>query len=124
VFLVDTSVWVEHFRRGEGRLAAALERMEVLGHPFIIGELFCGGLARRAEIVSHLEALPQSVAAGHGEVLAFAEANRLPGCGIGWIDAHLLASATLSGARLWTLDRRLAAVADRLRLAGAPGPTR
>ncbi len=119
-FLVDTSVWVEHFKRGDARLVVLLESVEVLCHPFIIGELLCGGLERGQEILGLLRALPQVITAGHDEVLSFVEVNRLAGSGIGWIDAHLLASAALSGAILWTFDRRLAAVARRLRVCGEP----
>jgi predicted nucleic acid-binding protein len=117
--LVDTSVWIDHFRRGNAALAERLAAGDVWVHPFVIGELACGQLTRRSEILVLLEALPQVPLVEHPEVLAFVETNGLPGRGIGWIDAHLLASARLARIRLWTLDRRLAAIAGPLGLAGA-----
>ena len=117
--LVDTSVWVDHFRRGNAALAAGLNRSEVWCHPFVIGELACGNLTRRKEILSLLKALPSVLLAAHDEAVSFVENNRLAGKGIGWVDAHLLASARLTGIPIWTLDRRLSAVAASLGL--APG---
>ncbi len=116
MILVDTSVWVEHLRRGHPRLGKLLVEAEVLGHPFVLGEIALGHLRRRAEILGLFAALPQAEVAHHDEVLAFVEQHHLPASGIGWVDAHLLASAALSAARLWTLDRRLAGVAARLDL--------
>jgi len=109
--LVDTSVWVDHLRRGNERLAGHLDRGEVECHPFVIGELACGHLRNRAEILSLLRALPLAQPADHEEVLAFIESSRLMGRGLGWTDMHLLASARLRRTALWTLDRRLAATA-------------
>ena len=110
MILVDTSVWIEHLRKGSSKLSGLLEASRVLIHPFIIGELACGNLKNRNEILQLLEALPQSVQASHKETLTLIEANNLYGRGIGWIDAHLLASALLSRADFWTLDKRLTAV--------------
>jgi hypothetical protein len=118
--LVDTSVWVEHLRRGLPRLAAALEQERVETPPIVVGELALGRIRRRAEILSLLDALPRVPAASHDEVLALIEARGLAGSGIGWVDAHLLASTLVVRTTLWTLDRRLAAVAARLGIA-APG---
>ena len=114
--LVDTSVWIDHLRRGSAALSERLRRGEVWSHPFIIGELACGNLRRRREILSWLEALPQSPVADHGEVLIFVESNRLMGLGIGWIDVHLLASTRMAHTLIWTTDRRLAVEARRLGL--------
>ncbi len=114
--LVDTSVWVDHLRRGNPALARQLTELEVWCHPFVIGELACGRLEARSEVLSLLAALPQAPQAEHDEVLAFVESNRLAGTGIGWVDAHLLAAARLGGVGLWTLDRPLAAVARELGL--------
>ncbi len=115
--LVDTSVWIDHLRSPNAELIARLERGEVWCHPFIVGELACGNLATRREILQHLEALPRADVAEHREVLAFLEAHNLQGRGIGWVDAHLLASARLSRLPFWTLDKTLAAVALNLGLA-------
>ncbi len=114
MILVDASVWVDHLRRGNAKLSSRLESAEVLCHPFIIGELACGSLSRRKEILSLLAKLPECTVAQHDEVIAFIETNRLMGSGIAWIDAHLLASVVLSHAQLWTLDRRVADVAGSL----------
>ena len=119
--LVDTSVWVNHLREGDGDLQAMLLADTVLGHPSVIGELACGNLRNRAEILDLLRALPPATVATDDEVLAFIEAHRVMGRGVGWVDAHLLAAATLSGARLWTRDSRLRQVAASLGLAhGTP----
>jgi predicted nucleic acid-binding protein len=120
VMLVDTSVWVDHFRRGDPALSALLSREEVECHPFIIGELACGSLHRRSEVLLLLQSLPRVPMGSHDEVLTFVERHRLMGRGIGWIDAHLLASASLAGSLLWTRDRRLSAVARMLDLYAQP----
>jgi predicted nucleic acid-binding protein len=114
--LVDTSVWIDHFRRGNARLRAHLEAGEVASHPFVAGELACGNLKAREEILSLMAALPQLPTAEHEEVLVFVERNRLMGRGLGWIDVHLLASARLAGTSLWTLDKGLGAAAAFLKL--------
>ena len=85
-------------------------------HAFVIGELACGNLNRREEILSLLAALPEAPAADQDEALAFVETHRLMGLGLGWIDVHLLASASLARLRLWTLDGRLGSAAARLGL--------
>jgi predicted nucleic acid-binding protein len=116
VILVDTSVWVDHLRRGDPPLARALAVGAVLAHPFVIGEIACGLLPRRAETLALLAALPATPVAGHEEALGFIERHRLAGRGVGYVDIHLLASSALAGAKLWTRDKRLAAVAVALRL--------
>jgi len=105
--LVDTSVWIDHFRRGNQTLATRLEDGIVRCHPFVIGELACGGLADRDHVLALLAVLPQPPLAEHGEVLEFVDRNGLDGSGLGWIDVHLLASARLGGIGIWTLDRKL-----------------
>lgn len=95
--LVDTSVWVDHLRSGDTALVALLEAREVLTHPFVIGELACGNLANRATIMALLDDLPGVTAAADEELLFFIERHSLMGCGIGYVDAHLLAAAALSG---------------------------
>jgi predicted nucleic acid-binding protein len=118
--LADTSVWVEHLRVGSSSLSAQLEEGLVVVHPFVIGELACGNLRNRAELLGLLEQLPAAVVATANEALRFIESHRLMGRGVGYIDVHLLASAALSGdVRLWTLDRRLATVASGMKLAVA-----
>lgn len=112
--LVDTSVWVDHLRAGNRTLVSLLQDAEVLTHPFVIGELACGQMRNRREILTLLGTLPGAHVAEHDEVVAFVEEHRLFGRGIGWIDAHLLASALLSHARLITLDRRLSSLAARV----------
>jgi predicted nucleic acid-binding protein len=109
--LVDTSVWIEHLRRGSAALVECLEAGNVWTHPFIIGELACGNLRNRDEVLGLLTRLPQAPVAGHTEVLELVEARRLMGRGLGWIDMHLLASSLLAGVPLWTLDKPLAAAA-------------
>ena len=117
MILVDTSVWVDHLRSGNARLASLLEDTQVTTHPFVIGELACGNLANRAGILSLLQKLPQVPAATDTEVLYFIEQQQLMGRGIGYVDAHLLAATALAGrSGLWTLDRRLAALAGALGL--------
>lgn len=114
MILVDTSIWVHHLRRGEARLKSLLLGGQVSCHPFIVGELACGTLRNRREILSLLAALPLAPTAEHEEVLSLIESRSLHGRGIGWIDAHLIASALLSRSPLWTLDGRLRAVASSL----------
>ncbi len=118
--LVDTSVWIDHLRRGNAALAGQLNEGEVWCHPFVLGELACGQLEDRSEVLSLLSALPQAPVAGHEEVLAFVNTNRLAGIGIGWVDVHLLAAARLAGIGLWTLDRPLKAAARQLGLCFEP----
>ena len=112
--LVDTSVWIDHLRQGSARLASRLENGEVESHPFVIGELACGNLRRRNEILSLLGSLPRVTEADHDEVLSLVESRRLNGGGLGWVDVHLLASTMLGRTSLWTLDRPLAEQARRL----------
>ena len=116
MLLVDTSVWVNHLRKGDPHLQQALLDDQILMHPFVLGEIACGSLHRRSNILSDLGQLPQTVLADHSEVLAFLERHRLYGKGIGWIDAHLLASAALTRCRLWTVDSRLGDAAASLKL--------
>ena len=95
-------------------LRALLEDGEVLCHPFIIGELACGQIKNRREILSLLDALPMATTAEHDEVLQFIESHDLMGTGLGLVDIHLLASALLSKAPLWTSDKHLKAASERL----------
>jgi predicted nucleic acid-binding protein len=112
--LVDTSLWILHFRSGRPDLAEMLDRGEVVTHPFIIGELACGNLKNRSEILSLFKALPEAMTALPDEVLRFIEDHSLMGLGLGFIDIHLLASAFLTPVPLWTNDARLKSAAVRL----------
>lgn len=114
--LVDTSVWIDHLRRGNQRLAGLLNEDLVVGHPFVTGELACGNLRNRREILGLMAALPVTPMADQEEVLQFLESERLHGRRLGWIDVHLLASARLMGCRLWSLDKALLSVAASLNL--------
>lgn len=112
--LIDTSVWVEHFRSGLPALTELLLADRVLMHPLVLGELACGTPPARTQTLADLAALQSAQQATHDEVLAFIEAEQLYGLGCGWVDMALLASARITpGAVLWTLDKRLAALAER-----------
>ena len=115
--LVDTSVWVAHLRHGDIGLEALLQSGRVVCHPFIVGELACGNLRNRSEIISLLQRLPGAIPAGHEEVMHFIDHHGIMGKGLGYIDMHLLASARLTGVPLWTLDKRLNEVAITLGVA-------
>jgi hypothetical protein len=117
MILVDTSVWVDHLRRGNARLAALLDEGEVAWHPFVLGELVLGNLRADSEVPALLSELPRVVVAEHEEAMGFIARHGLAGNGIGWVDVHLVCSAALSHARLWTLDHRLQQLASRLDLA-------
>ncbi|MBN9534156.1 MAG: PIN domain-containing protein [Alphaproteobacteria bacterium] len=118
MILVDTSVWIDHLRKGDAQLTRWLTDGLVLVHPFIVGEIALGSLRQRKLILESLQDLPQAVVASDAELLRAIEDWNLAGSGIGYVDAHLLASARLSDAtRLWTRDRKLNGVAARLGLA-------
>lgn len=119
--LVDTSVWIEHFRRGNRLLADYLSQGLVLTHPHVSGELACGNLKSRETILADLSTLPSAKLATDWEVMRFIEAKRLWGRGLGWTDVHLLASALLSDCPLWTFDKRLRRAADDLGLGVVSG---
>ncbi|OYY27700.1 MAG: VapC toxin family PIN domain ribonuclease [Acidovorax sp. 17-64-282] len=117
MMLVDTSVWIDHLRHGEAELTAALQVGQVDMHPFVVGELACGNLQARAEVLGLLQALPQLQVATDKEVLFFMDAHALMGRGIGYVDMHLLAATRLGAHLLWTRDKRLHAIAAELGLA-------
>lgn len=115
MILVDTCVWIEHLHKGNKLLVSLLEDLQVVVHPFITGELACGDIEDRASVISDIRQLPQLPVASDDEVLMFIEKQKLMATGVGYIDAHLLASAKLSGTtHVWTLDKKLAAVAKQL----------
>jgi len=115
--LVDTSVWVLHLREGDIGLERLLNSGEVVCHPFIVGELACGNLKNRIEILSLLQALPTAIEAEHQDVMQFIENHQLMGKGLGYIDMHLLASALLSEVSIWTIDKRLRDISIELGIA-------
>ena len=115
--LVDTCVWIDHFRVANLPLARLLKDAKVVVHPFVVGELACGRLARRHEVLGLLGKLPRLSVVSDSEAVAFIEANDLAGSGIGWVDVHLLAAARLARTSLLTSDKALARVAKRLGLA-------
>lgn len=118
MILADTSVWVDHLRRGDEQLADLLERGQIVIHPFIIGELALGQLKPREPILGALADLPQTITAAEAEVLRFIERHGLYGTGIGYIDAHLLTAAVLTpGTSIWTRDKQLLGPAEKLGLA-------
>ena len=117
MILVDTSVWIDHFRRSGRHLSALLDKEIVCAHPFILGELACGNIKNRKEIISLLRALPEVHKASDDETLYFIEQHNLGGRGIGLIDVHLLASCFINRCSLYTLDKRLKEVAEDLNIA-------
>lgn len=113
MILVDTSVWVDHLRRGDPGLIGLLERSTVLMHPFVVGEIACGSLRDRESILELLQDLPAAVVASPDEVLKFVESPALHGKGIGYVEVHLLASvASTPGAKLWTRDAKPRRIAE------------
>lgn len=112
--LVDTSIWVEHLRYSHKRLIELLDEGRVLNHPFVIGELACGNIKNRVEILALFRALPTSTVADTEEIIVFIHNNRLMGKGLGYVDVHLLASAILSNVCLWTMDKPLAKAATEM----------
>ena len=117
MIVVDTSVWIDHLRRGVSALAEMLERGDVATHPFVIGELACGSLSNRTEILSLLSTLPEVPVATQEEVVVFIERRKFMGRGLGLIDVHLLAAVTMDkNLQLWTRDKRLLAAAVNLEI--------
>jgi predicted nucleic acid-binding protein len=114
--IVDTSIWVTHLRQGSRQLEKLLLDAEVMCHPFIVGELACGNLKNRTEIISLLQSLPMAPTIEFDEFLFFIDRNHLMVKGVGFVDVHLLASAQLTGMPLWTTDKRLKSAADQLEL--------
>ncbi len=118
MILVDTSVWIDHLRVGEDKLVALLNGGRVLTHPFVIGELACGNIHDRADVLKLLKNLPQAPVASQEEMLYFIDNNKIMGRGIGFIDAHLMAATAMADAsRIWTRDKHLERVAADLNLA-------
>ena len=119
MILVDTSVWVDHFMGVDNVVSELLQAGRVLAHPFVIGEVGLGKLRQRTAILGYLQDLPQARVATDLEVFTFIEQWELSGSGIGYVDAHLLASARLTpGVSLWTRDPQLVRVAEQMGVAG------
>jgi predicted nucleic acid-binding protein len=117
VILVDTSVWIDHFRQVDNELALLLEGRQVATHPFVIGEIALGYLKPREAILTALDDLSKVAVATESEVLHLIEKHALYRSGISYVDAHLLASARLSATPIWTRDRNLRGAASKLGLA-------
>jgi predicted nucleic acid-binding protein len=118
MILADTSIWVDHLRRGDLRLARFLDHGDVVMHPFVIGELALGYAPRIAETLDELRRLPAAIVADTEEVLKFISHRKLSESGIGYVDVHLLAATALAQETFfWTRDKRLHAVAQSLSLA-------
>jgi len=115
--LVDTPVWVSHLREGDIGLERLLNEGAVVCHPFIMGELACGNIKNRTEILSLLQSLPPAIQAEHEEVMRFIDNHKLMGKGLGYIDIHLLASALLTDVPIWTLDKKLNDISAALGIA-------
>jgi len=116
MILADASIWVKHFRQGHPQLQQNLLDGQILMHPLVLGEIPCGNLRARSKILDDLRRLPSALSGQDEEVLDFLEQHRLYGKGLNWIDVHLLASALLTGCRLWTLDSRLGEMASKLKI--------
>ena len=115
--LVDTSVWVNHFRHSDAELARMLAEEEIALHPFVIGEIAAGNLKHRNEVLGYFSFLPQVGIAEENEVHHLLDSRRLWGAGFGWVDLHILAAAKLSGCRIYTADRAMNEIAARLDIA-------
>ncbi len=124
MILVDTSVWISHLRYGNTKLADLLNNGEAACHQFIAGELACGNLKNRNEILSLLKELYSIDITSNDEILYFIEQNRLMGRGLGLIDVHLLASAILNNIPLWTMDNKLRQAAIKLSINYSTDTTR
>lgn len=114
LILVDTSIWVDHLRFRLQPLSAAIAEGEVVMHPYVLGEIALGNVKDRGRSLATLAALPRAVKVSDEAILSLVEIARLAGSGIGYVDCHVLASAQLIDAKLWTRDRRLRLAAERL----------
>ena len=114
--LVDTSVWIDHLRHSEKGLLDLLQARSVITHPLVIEELACGHLRNRPIVIDILHALPSAPVATHIEVLGLISKKDLYGAGLGAIDVHLIASAMLAGASIWSKDKALVREARKLGL--------
>jgi predicted nucleic acid-binding protein len=113
--LVDTSVWIDHFRTNRPALRRLLDEDLVMCHPLVIGELACGNMKHRSVILDSMAVLPATPTIDYQELLTFIETHKLFGQGLSWIDVHLLASTLLQQVTIWTLDHPLRHAARKLR---------
>jgi predicted nucleic acid-binding protein len=115
--LVDTSIWIDHLNRADPGLANLLEQGLVLTHPFIVGELACGSIRNRNEIIGLLSGLPMVARADDDEILHFITSHHLCGKGLGLVDVHLLAACRIDRCKFWTRDKRLISAAEAMKIA-------
>ena len=116
--IADSSIWIDHINKGDADLASLLKRRRIVIHPMVTGEVALGSIADRQALLEELGALPQAQAASHSEVMAMIEWLGLSNCGIGYVDAHLIAATRhLPNGQLWTRDKKLKAQAERLGVA-------
>ncbi|MGZ8374843.1 MAG: type II toxin-antitoxin system VapC family toxin [Nitrospira sp.] len=113
--LVDTAVWIVHFRTDSPALRQLLDNDLVVCHPLVIGEIACGNMRHRAAVLESLAVVPTALTIDHPELLTFLDTHKLFGQRLGWIDVHLLASTMLQQVTLWTLDQPLRNAAKTLR---------
>ncbi|KPK92987.1 ribonuclease [bacterium SM23_31] len=116
MILVDTSIWIDHLNNSNDDLIKLLNSGRVCIHSFIIGELSCGNISNRSEILTLLKALPRAEPALDEEVLALIENKKLYGLGLGFVDVHLLASALIHNVKIWTGDKTLKKIAKKLNI--------
>ncbi len=114
MILADSSIWITHLRSCDEGLNRLLDKGRVVIHPYIVGELACGSLRNRQEILRFMNALPQVPVVSHGEVMDFIDSRKLMSKGIGYVDMHLLASAVIAQAKIWTSDKRLEQIAREM----------
>ena len=114
--LVDTSVWIDHFYNKNDHLVNLLNEDKVYTHEYIVGEIACGNIANRDEIIQLIQSLSYSLSVSHEEILDFISSRHLYGKGLGYIDIHLLASSLISNVKLWTKDKNLNQVAKELNI--------
>lgn len=122
MILVDSSIWIDHFRFRNSSLVTLIDAVQVTVHPWVTGELACGNLANRSNTLYLLKSLPQAAIATEHDVLFFIDKHRISGRGVGYLDMHLLAAAALGNLKIWTLDKRLGEVAALLGLNASVTP--
>lgn len=113
MILVDTSVWIDHLRNGNALLSNLLEENRVVTHPLVLGELSVGNISRRSTFLQLVRNLPVASEASHQEVIDFIEKHRMWSKGVGYFDLHLLCASLIDDIPLWTLDKRLSAIAKK-----------